>query len=693
MKTYRIILTICILLTTYTSWSQKLSIGYLYPAGGANGSIVEIEAGGLNLQKATHVLFNHPGISGEIVPYEETVEKRKKRKKLNDQSSPQLADKIRLRIQINSHVPCGLYDLRLQSPQGISNLLPFEVSNYPNYLESGHSTKYQPDKISTLPVVLCGQAKPGGIDYYCFQGQKDDILVASVKGRTLIPYIADAVPGWFQPVIKLTDSQGNEIAYSDDYQHQADPLILAHLPKNDTYILSIHDAIFRGREDFNYRIQLGVFPYVTACYPNFGIVGKSIEQTLEGVNLEKHRQIFTPLKEGYQSIQLETGISCKLPFYAVPQNTQLVSYPNKEILLSRNIAVADSLTQNNRIRTYKVKAQAKTPITIELIGRRNGSSIDAVIRLVDRKGNVLSETDDTEDPTKGMMTFHADPILQYTPTESTELTLQVEDIHQRAGRNYYYMLQLHQQLPSVHAFVSPANITIPAGGTSSFHVDIQGRLKGSSELILEGLPKDFTTSCLKIEKGKSWDVSITAPKEASIERIPVTLKLKYGKANSKSYTHIYPADKMMQAFYYTHHITAKELSLDITEASPYRINLDTDFNNEIEITPTDTIVPVHLLIDKDASFTDEINLELGKKNKVFELDPISVLPDEREKIIYLKVNKKAIQTYVGKKRLPLWQINIVGTVKGELIKKGKRTFQNAKYREISPFFLIKLKAQ
>ena len=35
--------------------------------------------------------------------------------------------------------------------------------------------------------------------------------------------------------------------------------------------------------------------------------------------------------------------------------------------------------------------------------------------------------------------------------------------------------------------------------------------------------------------------------------------------------------------------------------------------------------------------------------------------------------------------------NIIGTVKGEIVRQGKRTFQNAKYREMTPFFLIKLK--
>ena len=98
MKSKRIILAIfCTLLTT-TLYAQKLSLGYLYPAGGEVGTYVEIEAGGLNINRATKVLFSHPGIKGELEQIKESTSAKKKRRRLNDQSSPQLADKIKIKI-------------------------------------------------------------------------------------------------------------------------------------------------------------------------------------------------------------------------------------------------------------------------------------------------------------------------------------------------------------------------------------------------------------------------------------------------------------------------------------------------------------------------------------------------------------------------------------------------------------------
>ena len=239
MRTKNLILAILFLLLSTPLYAQKLTMGYLYPAGGEVGTTVEIEAGGLNINRATKVLFSHPGIKGVVEPIKESASAKRKRRRLNDQSSPQLADRVKIRITIGKDVPCGLYDLRLQGPKGVSNMLPFEVASFPNFRESKKSSLKSPNVVSSLPAVLCGYVTPGGVDYFRFEGKKGQTIVASVKARQLVPYIADAVPGWFQPVLKIVDSKGKEIAYSDDYHHFVDPVITTTLPKDDISVESV----------------------------------------------------------------------------------------------------------------------------------------------------------------------------------------------------------------------------------------------------------------------------------------------------------------------------------------------------------------------------------------------------------------------------------------------------------------------
>ncbi len=690
MNSKRIISIIAAVLTAIPIMAQKLTVGYLYPAGGEAGTTVEIEAGGLNINKATKVLFSHPDIKGEIVPY---VQKKSGKKKLNDQSSPQLADKVKIMIDIPSHVPCGLYDLRLQGPQGVSNMLPFEVASYPDFIESGKSSLKNPD-IVEIPAVLCGQVTPGGVDYFRFSGHKGETIVASVKGRTLVPYIADAVPGWFQPVIKIVDTKGHEIAYSDDYIYNVDPLIITELPKDGDYILMIHDAIYRGREDFNYRIQLGAIPFVTGRYPAYGVAGRKVRQRISGVNLDSETTTVNVKKAGYSQLTytVKAGTSNAVSFYALPKGTSLLQFPKDGSTLSLNSPVSDSLTSENRIKRYRINVVKGQPLIVELIGRRNGSRIDAVMRLVDGYGKVVAEADDHEDPTRGLMTFHADPLLKYVPELDETMTLEVEDIHGGYGKDYHYLLSLYKNKPSVNAFVSPANITVPSGGTASFHIDISGRPKQAADLSIKGLPKGFTTSRTTGISGKGWDVSVTAPEGAVQKKFPIELTLNYLAKNGViEEIDVLPVDNMMQAFYYIHHIQAAELSMEVAEPSPYRISLASDPTKDIMISHNDEEIPVRIKIDRKPGFTEEIELVLGKKNRMFTLDPVSILPDQTEKTIYIKLSKDALSKYRGKKYKPMWQMNIVGTVKGEITKQGKRTLQNAKYREMTPYFVIKLK--
>ncbi len=102
---------------------------------------------------------------------------------------------------------------------------------------------------------------------YRFEAHKGQRLVITTRARQLVPYIADAVPGWFQPVMALYDAKGKEIAYDDDYRFNPDPTILVEVPHDGEYVLTITDAIYRGREDFVYRITLGELPFVTSIFP------------------------------------------------------------------------------------------------------------------------------------------------------------------------------------------------------------------------------------------------------------------------------------------------------------------------------------------------------------------------------------------------------------------------------------------
>ena len=681
--------------------AQKLTVGYIYPAGGQNGTTEEIELGGLNLQNATAVIVSGKGVKGEIVRdmNASSKEKKARRQKLNDQSSPQLADRIKVQITIESNAMPGLRDLRLQSPQGVSNKLYFEVGQFPNVLENGISSLQKPNEVKALPATLCGQIMPGEIDYFAFQATKGMDLVVSVKGRTLVPYIADAVPGWFQPVIRLTDEKGKEVAYDDDYRNNVDPVIITKIPRDGRYILSITDAIYRGREDFDYRIQIGEIPFVKAVYPTVGLMKKKIKLKVDGVNLSQDEISYKPVAAGYNECVVKgKGVIYSNPvsFYALDKGSVLKYEPVGDKTIGENENVYGHILETYQPQTYIIPAARNSSLALELIGRRNGSLLDGVMRLYSPSGKLVVQSDDVEDPTQGLMTYHADPVIQYKTLEEGNYTLEVEDLFGHSGEDYYYLICRRKQIVPFQAFVTPANLTIPKGGTASFRIDINrdNKIAGPMEISVEGVPKNYLISSLAIPRGaKSWDISITAPMNASEGSIPlkviVSSQLRGRGGNQETVTQTaLAADNMMQAFYYIHHIPAASFAAEIMPAAPFSIELGKKVMESkdriISFHATDSTISIPVHIRRNSDFKDPVELSLSFKSKMFTLDPIVMGENESDRVITIKLNKQLVSA----RRFLTVPMNIVGTVKGEIQQKGKRTFQNAKYREMSPGFVL-----
>jgi hypothetical protein len=692
----KIFFIIILIVVGLNAFSQKMSIGFIYPAGGQAGTTFEIEVGGLNVAQATEVFVSGKGVKALIL---KPTEKNKKpvRKKFDDQSSPQLADRLKIQVTIDKNATPGLRDFRLQSSKGVSNKLTFEVGQYPDVREQEKSTLQKPTVVSQLPATLCGQIMPGERDYFSFEVQKGATIVAAAKARTFVPYIADAVPGWFQAVITLRNSKGREVAFNDDFRTSVDPVIIYEVPENDIYTLMIHDAIFRGREDFNYRIEVGEIPYIQSIYPAVGQQGKSEILHLNAVNVDKTQVKFKPTFEGKGFFTINGKndfVSNPVPFYSVDKTKILRNYSN-QLILDKTTVVFDSLTEKSKSRTYFVDLARNESFVAEITARKLGSLLDARLALYDASGKKVAEADDTEDAMEGLMTHHADPKLKYKAIVAGKHKLVVDDVLQNSGVDYFYILERKPATSDFEVFVSPANITIPKGGTATFMLDIVSPDKKNPRLDLElqGLPRGFKTSSMEV-RGNKWEVSISAPEKAKEQKLELKV-LARNKTNGNNETlevqQAVAADNMMQAFYYMHHIPAVNFVAEIIEQAPYSLHFEPEIERNIQkpisISVNDTVLALKVELRRKIGFNETVLLQLGRKTKQIVLDPIEFKPGETEKTVYIKLNMKDVAKFKGMQR----PISIVGTVSGQIDKRGKRTFENALYRETTPIIILELK--
>ena len=76
----KLLIIVSLLFVTSPFFAQKLTIGYIYPAGGERGTTTEIEIGGLNITNATGVVVSGSGVHAELIGANKSIEQSKKKK-------------------------------------------------------------------------------------------------------------------------------------------------------------------------------------------------------------------------------------------------------------------------------------------------------------------------------------------------------------------------------------------------------------------------------------------------------------------------------------------------------------------------------------------------------------------------------------------------------------------------------------
>ena len=513
----------------FTGWAQPSAphIGYIYPAGGRQGTKFEITIGGQFLDGVSNVFVSGTGVRVAVLDHEKpltpmqasnlrdemkklqekrvgakgalTAEEQRRfieiRKKLagfiRRPASPAIAEKVSLEVTLAPEAAPGTRELRLATQLGLSNPLAFRVGQLPEFREKlppldlplarkgksapkdGSEPRDTPptDMAVTLPAVINGQILPGDIDRYHFPARQGQRLVIAVSARDLVPYLADAVPGWFQATLSLCDSKGKELAYDDDYRFHPDPVLFYTIPQDGEYSLAIKDAIYRGREDFVYRITAGELPFVTSCFPLGGPVGVKTEVELKGWNLTTNRLVVEPAAPGTRCLSVRNGeyVSNLIPFAAETLPEAAEKEPNDSTAtaqaLSLPVIINGRVDHPGDVDVFKFAGRAGETVVAEVYARRLDSPLDSVLRLTDSTGKELAYNDDHEDKGSGLNTHHADSYLSLTLPGDDTYYLWLRDAQRAGGEEYGYRLRVSAPQPDFALRVAPSSVTIRAGTT------------------------------------------------------------------------------------------------------------------------------------------------------------------------------------------------------------------------------------
>ncbi len=561
------------------------------------------------------------------------------RKKLanppNRLANPAIAETVILQVTNASGAEPGERELRLGTPLGLSNPLVFHVGQLPEFSKKAATSNREPgierrfnrdprssapptEMSITLPAVVNGQIMPGGVDRFRFTARKGLHLVVAAAARQLIPYLPDAVPGWFQATLALYDAKGKELAFDDDFRFNPDPVLYYEIASDGEYRIEIRDAIYRGREDFVYRITLGELPFVTSIFPLGGPAGALTSVELKGWNLPATRLMPETKGPGIYplSVRKEERTSNRVPFAADTLPECLEQEPNNQPGNAQPVTLP--LIVNGRIDqpgdwdVFRFDGRAGEEIVAEVYARRLNSPLDSVLKLTDATGRQLAFNDDHEDKGAGLTTHHADSWLRATLPADGAYCVHLGDAQRQGGAEYAYRLRLSPPRPDFELRVVPSSITARAGGTVPVTVYALRKDGFSNEVavVLKDAPSGCRLSGARVPAGQD-QVRLTLTLPPLPPKEPFSLPLEghatiQGREVSRT---VVPAEDMMQAFAYRHLVPAKELKVAVAGRGMLRAGVRVLGDTPVKIPAGGT---ARVRLDAPArAFADRLQLELS----------------------------------------------------------------------------------
>jgi ribosomal protein L40E len=489
----------------------------------------------------------------------------------------------------------GRREIRVITRRGVSNPLPFYVGQVPEVARKPMKTCQLPvlgkeslaqrkrpleevEMRVTVPCTMNGQMAPGEVNRYRFQANKGQRLVISAKARDLVPYVADGVPGWFQAVLRLSDSNGKELAYNDDFRFNPDPVIYFEVPEDGEYVLAINEALFRGRESFVYRVTLGELPFVTSIFPLGGRVGELVKIEMDGWNLEKAKLVppSPDAKRGVHFLAAVNGtlVSNYVPFALDTLPECLEQEPNHEPSKAQKVTLP--IIINGRSDhpgdwdVFAVEGKAGETIVAEVTARRLASPLDSFLKVTAADGKIIALNDDHFDAGSGMNTDHADSHLTVKLPADGTFYLHLGDTRRQGGKEYAYRLRLSQPQPDFELRLIPARLCIPSKGSASATVfalrkdGFDGPINLTFKDLPPGLESPGATLGAKQETvGLAMKTSLTAMAAPANVTLLGTAKI----GDREVVQAVVPSEDKMQAFLWRHLLPAETLPVLVFDPS------------------------------------------------------------------------------------------------------------------------------
>ena len=560
---------------------------YIHPVGGQRGAVAEVQIKGQTLQGAYAVWTNSSALRGQVKRIEEIDE-------VGDQpyaiGSVPLSHRVTVEVEISPDAEIGGYSLRLVSPRGVSDPLPFRVSSErePLILEDASRTgpgRPTQGQLLEYPVAvngLIGRSLGGEVDYYSFDVDAGRELYFEVffpaRGKGPIPkmllYLYRHEPSWVDPHRLRT------LAFNDDPVVHESGLFAAQgtvrraslkhrFGESGRYLIAVKGFDDRGGPDFVYQLRIAdaEVEEISADRSSWPLAHSDPHAWFERrfqVNLSPARlqelSRRTVLQAG-GAREMKEGIGSAGSSGVAGGDDAAGPAPSPELLgavathriegTSGNVPEPSQVTlpaivegvidRPGKADRVRFTAEAGQAVAVEVETPRAGVPVFVPwVQVLDREQEVVFSAIYNRVTGNNVMLFRElESKMIYTFDRGGEYTLQIRELTTaHAGSDFAYRVLIRPQIPHVGQLkLEPDRLNIVQGQASrlTVTVDREEKFEGEVALVVEDLPEGvhaYATAVPEEERPPAFDESEKHMFRPETQKVSITLMAEDGASTT-----------------------------------------------------------------------------------------------------------------------------------------------------------------
>lgn len=446
------------------------------PPAAQSGTTVEVSISGADLDGASRLHFSVPGITSAP--------------KFDDKQKP-VANKFT--VTVPAGTPAGLCDVRAVARYGISNPRRFAVSSLP--VVAMPATALSADKAFQAEpnTVLAGAAVKQGASFARISLKKGQRLITVCRPLSL--------DSRMDAVVNLRNADGTRLA-----RLQPDGLLDFTAPADGSFLIEVHDLMYRGDAEFPFLLTLTTGPVIERAFDG------GAQWTLYGRNLPKGIDIAPPSTPAIQRTQLPADEAKKLlaanPIKAVrfgPEHDSPAAAP-QPVALKLPARHTGWFAPRGQARVFTFDAKKGDVFWIEVSAAGKGLPADPFF-VIEKGDTFIAEAADR--PAAANKTEFdagwADPSHRFEAKEDGSYRIKLRNLFSNTGpqpfeltvqpaSNEFALVAMPAELPKAKnaTNVDVASAPLWRGGVAVLKVFAlrKSGFSGAIELAADGLPAD-----------------------------------------------------------------------------------------------------------------------------------------------------------------------------------------------------------